>query len=249
MHPTEGEWQAWFDGELDARSALQLEGHLTACPTCQALVADLRARLAETKIQLDQLSGPPVVDQARILTDIVRRSRRTRWRQSLLVAATVLVTVMGSAAAIARTPSIKNALGRWFGRPTNQPVAPGVPVPVATSNSVAIDPTHSVEIRFQVRQPLGDITVQLTDTGRVRITATDSVGYLFQPGGIVVLNDSAKASYVVTLPATLTQAVIRVGQTAVFTKRDARVEALGLIDRFHRYVIPFAALRGLPSRN
>ena len=33
--------QAYFDGELDAPGALEIEAHLQQCPTCRALLQDL----------------------------------------------------------------------------------------------------------------------------------------------------------------------------------------------------------------
>jgi len=82
--------QAYFDGELDALSAADVERHSDACSECRAQLEDLKQLRAALRQDLTYARTPPVL-RARITRaldqeDTVRRARpnserRTSWTQ------------------------------------------------------------------------------------------------------------------------------------------------------------------------
>lgn len=98
------------DDTLDAHRARALDGHLATCPSCRALVADLR-RIRQTAGTLDRLTPPPAVWtdlSARLRAEHALRQRSTRgWRLVLAAAAAVLLLFGGALAW--RSMSMRNA--------------------------------------------------------------------------------------------------------------------------------------------
>jgi anti-sigma factor (TIGR02949 family) len=51
--------QAYFDGEVDALAAAEIERHAEQCPECRALLADLEATRARMRRELTHWEAPP----------------------------------------------------------------------------------------------------------------------------------------------------------------------------------------------
>jgi anti-sigma factor RsiW len=81
--------QAYFDGELDALSAAEIERHSEACTECRALLEDLRQARTALRRDLSYASTPPAL-RARIMRSLDQESavegsrfngdRLTGWR-------------------------------------------------------------------------------------------------------------------------------------------------------------------------
>ena len=244
MHPTDDIWLGWMDGELDARAEERVASHLRGCSECRAAAAAVFARQNDMRELLDELVPRRATNDTAMLEAMVRRGRHRRWRRGAVIAASVLFTVIGSAAAAARSPSIRHFVRTLFVRsPGSIPAAPRAPA--ATTNGVAVPAGRVVDIRFRSGQATGVITVILEDGVTAAIAASDSVGYLIRPDGVVILNEGSRASYTLTLPVEASQATIRIGELVVFRKLGRAVEVVGAIDSSHRYVIPLAQRRSL----
>ena len=245
MHPTDDLRQAWMDGELDRRAEERVASHLQGCSECREAVAAGFARREELRRLFAGLAPPSTADQAAMLEVILRRGRLLKWRRAALIAASVLFTVIGTAAA-ARSPSIRGFVRALFEPP--RAALPAIRVgPAATTNGVAVPAGPVVDIRFRSGQSTGLLTVILGESTTAAIAASDSVGYLIRPDGVVVLNQGSQASYTVTLPLGASQVTIRVGDLVVFRKLDASIEAVGAADPSHRYLIPLAQTRTVRS--
>jgi anti-sigma factor RsiW len=85
-----------LDGELDARSSLELREHVERCAACERQSASLRALSEAAREHLPRYEMPPELER-RIL-----RSVRPRPRRALLSASAV--TVLGAAAVLALWP-------------------------------------------------------------------------------------------------------------------------------------------------
>ena len=68
--------QAYFDGEVDAVTAADLERHAERCAECQALLSDLKAMRSALREQLPRESAPPQL-RARVLRALEDESRRS----------------------------------------------------------------------------------------------------------------------------------------------------------------------------
>src|SRR5207248_8415929 len=83
------------DGELDARSVLELREHVARCPTCTRQAASLRALSEAARTHLRRFEPPPGFED-RLLRRIRPRSSRRVWAGAALglaAAASVLVAV------------------------------------------------------------------------------------------------------------------------------------------------------------
>jgi anti-sigma factor RsiW len=65
--------QAYFDGELDALSAADIERHCESCGACRELLEDMRRIRAALRQELPYLSAPPAL-RARIINSLDRES-------------------------------------------------------------------------------------------------------------------------------------------------------------------------------
>jgi len=100
--------QAYFDGEVDAVTAAELERHAERCAECRALLGDLKAMRSALRQELPRDSAPPQL-RARVLRalDVESRksaasakpSRRAPWR----LPSFWLGTLAGVAAALLAT--------------------------------------------------------------------------------------------------------------------------------------------------
>jgi anti-sigma factor RsiW len=82
--------QAYFDGELDALSAAEIERHTEVCAECRALLKDLEQTRAALRHDLPHAGAPPAL-RARIMRSLDQETaiqsprgdggRRTRWPQ------------------------------------------------------------------------------------------------------------------------------------------------------------------------
>jgi len=71
--------QAYFDGEVDALTASEIEHHLEGCPACRDLLADLGQTRTEIRENVPTPSAPPAL-RARIARALDEESGSKTWR-------------------------------------------------------------------------------------------------------------------------------------------------------------------------
>ena len=84
-----------LDGELDARSVLELREHVARCPTCTRQAASLRALSEAARAHLRRFEPPPGFED-RLLRRVRPRTSRRAWAGAALglaAAAAVLVAL------------------------------------------------------------------------------------------------------------------------------------------------------------
>ena len=222
MHPTEGMWQEFLDGESDPPVQRELAIHSDACADCQRTVAALGRRRVFTAELLDRLDGQV---PARSLADVLSRPRSQPRpsRQSLLVAAMIALCVVTAAGATVRTGVIHRAMN-WLLGPAPQiesqyPPAPSSITERASSTSIAFVPAGTVDIVFEEWPRRGEIEIAVREAPEVSITASVPSAYSVRTGRVLVANRGVTASYRITLPRNVDFASIRVGDRVVFSKR------------------------------
>jgi len=94
----------YIDGELAAEKAAEVERHLETCAACLALVESERRVSAAVRHHGERFRAPAHL-KARVLSEVVRRSRRSGWSDlrmlglgwnPVAIAASVLLTVLAS---------------------------------------------------------------------------------------------------------------------------------------------------------
>ena len=221
MHPTEGMWQEFLDGESDPPVQRELAIHSDTCADCQRTVAALGRRRVLTAQLLDRLDGQV---PARSLADVLSlpRSQPRPSRPSLLVAAMIALCVVTAAGATVRTGFIHRAMN-WLLGPAPQvesqyPPAPPSSPERASSTGIAFVPAGTVEIAFEELPRRGEVEIALREATEVSIIASAPSHYSVREGRVLVANRGVTASYRITLPQNVPLASIRVGDRVVFSK-------------------------------
>jgi anti-sigma factor RsiW len=222
MHPTEGMWQEFLDGESDPPIQRELAIHSDICADCQRTVAALGRRRVFAAELLDSLDGHV---PARRLADVLSRprSRPRTSRRSLLVAAMIALCVVTAAGAVVRTGMVHRAMN-WLLGPAPQvesqyPSAPAAIPKRASSTGIAFVPAGTVDIAFEEWPRRGEIEIALREATEVSIIASAPSAYSVREGRVLVANRGVTASYRITLPQHVRLASIRVGDRMVFSKR------------------------------
>jgi hypothetical protein len=240
MHPTEGMWQEFLDGESEAPVQLVLTIHKQDCSDCQRIVAALDRGRARTAELLDRLeAGVPV----RSVADILHRPRARSARQSLLVAAIVALCVVTAAGATVRTGLVQRAMHWLVGTapPADShplPRAPALSAPTS-STGVAFVPAGTVEIAFEQWPRRGEVEIALRNVSEVSVTASVPSAYSVRAGRVVVANRGVAASYRIILPQSVPAASIRIGDRVVFSMHGGSLSTRARKTGPDSYVLSF----------
>ena len=154
IHFSDGELQAYLDGEFNPDDGREMERHLQSCPECMAALNQLDIAGRVTTCALTQLDTLPEVEaspdgveeRARAIRHraAARRSRRARKRR--LLAASVILAI-GAGAALPASPLRAWLIRAWeqvvlvFG-PEEQPAQPSEP------DTASVPPAGSVPPPF-----------------------------------------------------------------------------------------------------
>ena len=112
VHPDEGQFQAFLDGELSLDRANVVERHLLRCPDCRERVAALQEAEAQVGQVLRLLDPATDMDSARWEARRRRAARRSVSYRKRLAAAAVAFLFVGAGAAAAMPGSPVRA---WIG--------------------------------------------------------------------------------------------------------------------------------------
>jgi anti-sigma factor RsiW len=222
MHPTEGMWQEFLDGESDPPIQRELAIHSDTCAACRGTVAALGRRRVFAAELLGSLDGEV---PARSVADVLSRrsSQPLTSRRSLLVAAMIALCVVTAAGAAVRTGLVHRAMN-WLLGPAPQVETQYPPAPPAipergSSTGIAFVPAGTVEIAFEAWPRSGEIEIALRPATEVSVTASVPSAYSVRKGRVAVANRGVTASYRIILPQNVPSASIRVGDRVVFSKR------------------------------
>ncbi len=222
MHPTEGMWQEFLDGESDPPVQRELAIHSDTCADCQRTVAALGRRQVLAAELLGRLDARV---PERSVADVLSRphARPRSSRRSLLVAAIIVLSVVTAAGAVMRTGVVHRAMNWLLGpAPQVESQYPPAPPPIPerdSSTGIAFVPAGTVEIAFEEWPHRGEIEIALREATEVSIIASAPSAYSAREGRVLVANRGVTASYRITLPQNVPLASIRVGDRVVFSKR------------------------------
>ncbi len=166
----------------------------------------------------------------------------------MLAAATIALCLATAAGATMRAGLLGRVSDFLHTRPsptsTIAPAAqagPGVP----TSSGVEFDPPGRLEVAFDDWQGKGEIVIVLSSERRFSISASSPPDYSVRRGKVTVANRGGSASYRITLPLSLMDASIRVGDREVFSRRGTTIHTQARAEGAGSYVLPFSP----PKRN
>lgn len=243
MHPTEAELLALIDDELEPGRTEALRAHLVACPACAAEEADLRSLLDRNRASLGSLDRDPRPATADDVLERARRRSAPRKTTNRLLRAAAVAFLVATAAVAAALPGspVRDAAVRLV-EGLRGPTAPEAPAASDSPAVVAVRPGERLVVAFEERQSAGTIDVVLEPTATARVEASGGgVSFSVADDSIAVGNAGASVSYVVTLPAAIASAEVRVGGVTVFRKDGDRVEAAGPVAD-GRASIPFDSI-------
>jgi anti-sigma factor RsiW len=248
MHLSDEELLALDDGELPRRRTDRALQHLAECLACAQRLKGWR----ESEVQLAKLlhavdHPAPAVSADQLIARATVLST-PHWRPAL-AAGFALLILAGAAAAAVPGSFVRRYAERMLARapfsmarPASGRHAPSGAQQTAASG-IAFVPSRDVEILFRDAQSAGEMRITLRDSDVVRVAHSGgSAAYTLTDAGVMVENVGSGASYAIVLPRGETRAVIRVGNRAVFTKRNAHVSTTAAQDSSGAYVLDFTHL-------
>jgi hypothetical protein len=248
MHLTDEELLALDDGELALRRKERALQHLAECTACAQRLKSWRESEVQVGEILHTADHPmPSVSVDQVIARATAPSTAP-WRPAL--AAGFALLILGGAAAAAVPGSFVRRFAEHMftsapfstTRPASRRNAPSGAQQTAASG-IAFVPSRDVEILFRDAQSTGEVRITLRDSDMVRVAHSGgSAAYTLTDAGVMVENVGSSASYAIVLPRGETRAVIRVGNRAVFTKRNAHVSTTAAQDSSGVYVLDFTHL-------
>ena len=223
MHVSDVQMDLLSRGELPRPDADAALAHIAQCPSCAVRQNDLAAADGEIDRSLRLLDYPVAGADVDV---IIRRAKRDRskslWRMAAGIA---FLATAGVAAAMPGSP-----IRAWIDRGNAErpngsrsaAVAPELPQPRTPSAAgISIEASGSVTLVFDANQTAGSITIRFDTGSELRVRAEGgAAGFEVRSEGLRVRNRGSVASYEVMVPATASSVDIRVGDSAVFRKRD-----------------------------
>jgi hypothetical protein len=121
---------------------------------------------------------------------------------------------------------------------TQAPVASsGAGVP--TSSGVELQPNGPLEVAFDEWQGKGEIVIVLGGGSKFSISASSPLDYSVRRGHVTVANRGGSASYLIRLPASISDVSIRIAEREVFSKHGSTIQTQAKADAQGSYHLPF----------
>jgi hypothetical protein len=249
MHLTDDELLALIDGELTPRGKGRAVQHLDECLSCAQRLEGWRESEAHAAELLRATDHPAPDVSADQVMALASRPPSRRWRAELAAGLALLILTAAATAAVpgsllrryaerllARTSFSDTRVTPMGHHESSSPHH-------SAASGIAWVPVGDVEILFRDTQSAGVMRITLGDSGAVRVAHQGgSAGYSLTNTGIVVENAGSSASYAIVLPRGEARVVIRVGDRAVFKKRDSQITADGVRESRGTYVVAFTKL-------
>ncbi len=241
IHPTEGELLRFGDGECRPHEHGLIERHVAECAECAESFRFFQAATAQLHDALEDIPIEPVIDaKQRFLAAALRirpqpSGRRPFQRSALLRAAVIVFALIG--VGVSASP-VRAWILEFLGiaaepapveEPSIQPVA-DVPGTQPTSSTVSFLPAGSTfRIEITGPQQSGTLTIRIGDrpTASVRVTGNTSGDSLLVTGdGFWIFNTpESSATYTVTVPPTISELSVQVGDAPVRTLSPEQIAA------------------------
>jgi anti-sigma factor RsiW len=238
-HATEGQLQAYLDGEAGGGDRASVQEHLRRCGECAAALAELRAVSESAAQAFALLDAPaPSVRHALARFEAARGARPRRrfetGRRALVRAAMLVLAVAGVAsAAIPGSP-----VRRWLAMATERVAGvltpaerPAAEAPLPAPAMEAMAGASAVPAQGRVRVVLAEVAegttvrVLLVDGGRAIVRADETSGARFTSGpGRVEARGVELGQIIVELPRNALVATVELdGQVVVSREGDALI--------------------------
>lgn len=224
-HPSMGELLRQLDGELGRAEAGKLSKHLERCTACRGRMAELREDSLAAGQYLRSLpswTGEGERAQGRVLAEIrvaERRRSLAPWRRGWAAAAAIAALLVVTMAVdplrawmLARLASV--------GSGAEEASGPVVAIPTTVVGGVgSVVAFHPSGPRFELLvehpQVRGELLLQIRriDRATAQVTNAGDETMLVLPSGLHIENaPSSSASYRVTLPTSVSEIQVRVGE-------------------------------------
>lgn len=254
IHLSEGELQAFLDGQLAADERARVADHLADCVACQAELRQLKAAAALFAHAIAHADVAPDLTGAHAVT--VRRARpspairlfggqsaRAREVRRTLVRAAVLVLLVAGAASAAVPGSVVRRFfvniwhqtTRLFGaRPATPPpapirLAPAKPLPPVPPAGVSVLPEEGqVRILVHDAAPGLRVHVRVLDTDRASVEAQGaaaSASFRTGPGRIEV-SGARTGDLQIGIPRSAGKVSVMVDGKTVFSREGGEIHRL-----------------------
>lgn len=255
-HLSEGQLQAYADGELEGAAAHGVSAHVAACEACAQTLETLRStavrasaalaiidRPAPTAAAYAEVVGAPV--DAAVTSIEAHRSWGRPARVGFLKAAMLALFASGAAAAAIPGSPVQRWLGAAWERLAGgaEPAAsevervedvmepPAVVRPAAEMASISIEPVEgTVQVLLVSEGALDVVRVTLVDGANATVEAESSDRVRFRTGpSLIEARGLGRGVVTVALPRGLARAVVRVDGQLLLEKDGAALHTPGSV--------------------
>ena len=228
--------------------------HLGECDQCQGHLEQARAFEARVPDLLRRLDRPTASFSARTVIAIARTraSERAQRRRRAVIGGIATLLATSAAAAAVSSPTVRS----WFARllssgstSHSKQAAPMAPpnatpaTPLQNRGGIAFVPSPGLSIAFRYAQPTGVVHILLTASTQVRVEHVGGTPrYELTRQGVMIDNASPGASYVISIPKTSDNVVVRVRDLVVFSKEKELFTGVAVSEGADAYQIDFSTL-------
>ena len=241
MHPTEGMWQEFLDGEGPVWARDEMELHLSSCPECCSITIELGHRRSQVTELLNALDASV---PSRNYLDVIPPGRPSSSRSLLWAAGIALCLATAASASIHW--GVWQRAREWVLGSTPSSTAPiRIPPPytggAAAQSGISLQPRKRIDVLFDEVPAAGDIEIILRDDPEFSIVASEPVRYSVREESVSVANSGVLANYRIALPAALPQATIRVAGRLVCVKHGVALVGEARRTAPRSYIISFSS--------
>jgi hypothetical protein len=211
------------DRDLERRAY----SHLAICAECTRLIGTLRDADRDTGSLLSSLDVPPPSQSA---DSIIRAARLQKngfafgWRRAAAVVGFLIVAGTAAAAAIPSSPlhrlllTVLGSSGRSNVEFGSTPRTPE-PQPVSPAVSLAAKPGAALEVSFSDGSVGGTLDVHIIDQDQITLSSPSAGAIYRVSANRIAVEQSTPAKFQLSLPRSLHELRVRVGNDVVFERR------------------------------
>lgn len=223
-HPSAGDLVRRLDGELDPRTEARLAHHLDRCTACRGRLVELAERSREASRLLSAAAVPTDPGEVRrrrartaVAAAVARRRSVIRVRRGWAAAATIAAVLVVSLTVDPLRAWVMQRLTSVGATTSLESSATSLPsVIVGRDGSViSFQPSgETFELNVERAQEQGELVLRVRSVSQAtaQVTNGGAESMLVLPSGLRIENVAAsRASYRVTLPASVERVSVRVG--------------------------------------
>ena len=230
-HPSAGELVRQLDGELDTRAEARLADHLARCAECSARRDEIASRsdgaariIRDFPVRVEPDSWRRRGARAAVAAAAAKRRSAVRVRRGWAAAAAVAAILLVSLAADPVRAWVMQRLTQATGiAGVDSAPTPGLPPAVVGGDgSIVSFSTDGPAFQLNVErtQQAGELLLQVREGAQAtaQVTNGGSEALLVLPTGLRIENAAgSRASYRVTLPASVERITVRIGDGTPLT--------------------------------